>query len=92
MLSNDAPRNHPGAFLESLEQSCFLFDANAVKSAVESGKMFQQFDTIESLKLDMYPREMIPGEEQSTIRNFAAERDLTELMNEVLLESDEIGD
>ena len=49
-------------FLESLSKSEFLHNAADVRSAVAAGGMFQLFDKLESLKLDVYPREMIPGE------------------------------
>jgi len=49
-------------FLESLEASDFLFDAESVRRAVRSRGMFQLLDGQESLKLDIYPRELIPGE------------------------------
>lgn len=40
----------------------FLFDADAIRQAVAERSMFQLFDIAESLKIDIYPREMIPGE------------------------------
>lgn len=49
-------------FLASLEQSDFLFDASAIRSGVEDHGMFQLLDSVETLKLDMYPRELVPGE------------------------------
>ena len=49
-------------FLKSLEASDFLFDAESVRKAVSSRGMFQLLDGQESLKLDIYPRELIPGE------------------------------
>ena len=48
--------------LVALTQSDFIFEPRAVETAVKKKKMFQLFDPVESLKLDMYPREMIPGE------------------------------
>ena len=49
-------------FLESLDKSDFLFNTEAIRTAVDSAGMFQLLDKEESLKLDIYPREMIPGE------------------------------
>ncbi len=55
-----------GANLDSvigaLETSDFLFDEATVRSAVNDAGMFQLLDSKEALKLDVYPREMIPGE------------------------------
>ena len=48
--------------LKRLEGSDFLFDAESVRRAVISRGMFQLLDRRESLKLDIYPRELIPGE------------------------------
>ena len=48
--------------LESLDASDFLFDAESVRRAVSNRGMFSLLDRQESLKLDIYPRELIPGE------------------------------
>lgn len=50
------------AFTESAAQSGFLIDAEAARRAVAEKSMFQLFDMAEALKIDVYPREMIPGE------------------------------
>jgi len=49
-------------FTESAAQSGFLIDAEAARRAVAEKSMFQLFDMAEALKIDMYVREMIPGE------------------------------
>jgi len=49
-------------FLHALSQSDFMFDEGAIRAAVARRRMFQLLDTLESLKLDIYPRELIPGE------------------------------
>lgn len=49
-------------FLASLVVSDFLHQPDEVAQAVADGDMFQLIDREESLKLDVYPREMIPGE------------------------------
>jgi hypothetical protein len=41
-----------------------LFTESVVRQAVQSGELFQLLDKTESLKLDIYPRELIPGELQ----------------------------
>jgi hypothetical protein len=50
------------SFLALLDESDFIFDANSVQSAVDEQGMFQLLDKVETLKLDIYPRELIPGE------------------------------
>lgn len=50
------------ALVRSLGESDFLFDEDSVRKAVAAGDLFQLLDRRESLKLDIYPREMIPGE------------------------------
>lgn len=49
-------------FLEELRQSDFLHNPDAVNRAVRDGQQFQLLDEQELLKLDVYPRELIPGE------------------------------
>lgn len=49
-------------FLQSLAASDFIHTPNEVREAAASGEMFQLMDREESLKLDVYAREMIPGE------------------------------
>jgi len=45
-----------------------MLDAEAIRDAVEARSMFQLFDIAEALKIDIYPREMIPGElDRSTL-------------------------
>ena len=48
--------------VQSLAASDFMFDELTTRDAVDQGGMFQLLDTNESLKLDIYPRELIPGE------------------------------
>jgi hypothetical protein len=50
------------AFLTAAKQAGFLFDAEAVRRGVAEKAMFQLFDMADALKIDIYPREMIPGE------------------------------
>ena len=50
------------SFLEAIESSDFIFDAGSIREAVADHGMFQLLDAVESLKLDIYPRELIPGE------------------------------
>jgi hypothetical protein len=48
--------------IRSLAASDFMYDEPSLRCAVEAGGLFQLLDTKESLKLDVYPRELIPGE------------------------------
>ncbi len=41
-----------------------MFTERVVRQAVQCGTLFQLLDKTESLKLDIYPRELIPGELQ----------------------------
>ena len=51
-----------GVFLASLSSRRFLFDGSLIERAIENRGMFQLLDIDESLKLDIYVRELIPGE------------------------------
>ena len=48
--------------MAELAQSDFVYSSEAIKNAVRNKGLFQLFDSVESLKLDIYPREMIAGE------------------------------
>ena len=48
--------------VRSLAGSDFLYHEQSVRKAISNGGMFQLLDRKESLKLDVYPRELIPGE------------------------------
>lgn len=50
------------AFLDAVEVAGFLVDPDQVRKAVKTGGMFQLLDLAESLKVDLYPRQLIPGE------------------------------
>jgi len=39
-----------------------MFDEESIRRAISQAGMFQLLDTVESLKLDVYPRELVPGE------------------------------
>jgi hypothetical protein len=49
-------------FLQYIAESDFIHDPESVREAVAQQGMFQLLDGVESLKLDIYPRELIPGE------------------------------
>ncbi len=48
-------------FVTQLRQERFLYNEQTVRTAVASGRQFQLLDTGSSLKLDLYPRELVPG-------------------------------
>ncbi len=62
VIDNQAVASQLDSFLESLSASGFMLDAKSIRDAVRQKDMFQLFDIVEALKLDVYPREMIPGE------------------------------
>lgn len=62
VIDPKAASDHIDAMLLSIASSHFLYDENSVREAVKNGRQFQLLDSIEVLKLDVYPRELIPGE------------------------------
>ena len=50
--------------VDAVSKSNFLYTEQVMRHGVLKGEMFQLLDTKESLKLDIYPRELIPGELQ----------------------------
>ena len=74
VVAPDVARMRIDDLIAQLGCSDFLFTERVLRQAVQSGSLFQLLDKTESLKLDIYPRELIPGE----------------LLEEVLSESDEI--
>lgn len=49
-------------FLGALQGAGFLFNEQTIREAVASGRQFQLIDIASTLKLDLYPRELVPGE------------------------------
>jgi len=62
VVENRAVTHQLDSFVALLEESDFLFDVASLRQAVEQHGMFQLFDNVEALKLDIYPRELIAGE------------------------------
>jgi len=62
VIDNTAAAYNIDKVIASLLEFEFLFDEEAVRKAVRDKRMFQLLDTHESLKLDIYPRELIAGE------------------------------
>ena len=50
------------ALVGCFAESDFMFNEESMRLAVATGEVFQLLDELETLKLDVYPREMIPGE------------------------------
>ena len=66
VIDNGAVKERLVSFIESLHDSSFLFDAKAVLTAVDQKQMFRLLVSIDTLKLDIYPRELIPGDGPSS--------------------------
>ena len=62
VIQNKAVKASIADFAQSLVDAKFLFERVSFIRAIADGKLFQLFDLVESLKLDVYPRELIPGE------------------------------
>ncbi len=56
------------ALLAGLRTAGFLVDTETARRSVQEAGMFQAFDLAESLKVDLYPRQMIPGELDRSVR------------------------
>jgi hypothetical protein len=69
VIDNGQVAGAADSFVQCLEESDFMFDPDSVHQAIASRGMFQLLDVIETLKLDIYPRELIPGElDRSVLR------------------------
>jgi len=62
VVENEALARVLDSFIAAAEQAGFLLDAESVRRAVAERSMFQLFDMSEALKIDVYPRELVPGE------------------------------
>jgi hypothetical protein len=62
VVENRRLANRLDSFVTLLGRSDFLFDDSSLRIAVQKQEMFQLFDNVEALKLDIYPRELIAGE------------------------------
>lgn len=62
VIGNESLSGCLESFLQSLDKSDFLHDQQSIRDAVKSKGMFQLLDNEESLKLDVYPRELVEGE------------------------------
>jgi hypothetical protein len=64
VVSPEVAKHRVDDLVDQLALSDFLFTESVVRQAVQTGELFQLLDKSESLKLDIYPRELIPGELQ----------------------------
>lgn len=62
VVENTAIARSLDAFTAAVAQAGFMLDTEVIRRAVAEKSMFQLFDMAEALKIDIYPREMIPGE------------------------------
>lgn len=62
VVHNEAIASRLEEVLYDLSRTDFLFDPKTIRHAVANRGMFQLYDSVESLKLDLYAREMIAGE------------------------------
>lgn len=68
VVDGDALRLSRNAFHVQIQESGFLIDNQVFQGAVNAGSMFQLFDLSHSVKLDVYPRELVKGELNRSIR------------------------
>ena len=55
-------------FVINVEQEKFTFEKTAVRTAISNAKAFQLLDIERILKIDVYPRELIAGELDRTVK------------------------
>jgi hypothetical protein len=54
-------------FLAAVDREGFVHSAQTIRDAVREGRQFQLIDASDGVKLDFYPRELVPGELQRSI-------------------------
>lgn len=62
VVSPEVSRRRIEDLIQLLKHSDFMFNEHVIRQAVRSGELFQLLDKTECLKLDIYPRELIPDE------------------------------
>lgn len=67
VISPNVAKKRTDDYVVALESSDFFFNEPTVRQAISAGELFQLLDKMESLKLDIYPRELIPGELQRSV-------------------------
>ncbi len=68
VISPEDAKANLSDFIKSLRESDFMFAEPSLQKAIATAGMFQLLDGIESLKFDIYPRELVPGELQRSER------------------------
>jgi len=48
--------------VSEIQSAGYFADEQGIRNAIHGGKPFQLLDQVEVLKLDVYPRELVPGE------------------------------
>jgi len=48
--------------VSEIQSAGYFADEQGIRNAIHGGKLFQLLDQVEVLKLDVYPRELVPGE------------------------------
>lgn len=48
--------------VREIQSAGYFADEQGIRNAIHGGKPFQLLDQVEVLKLDVYPRELVPGE------------------------------
>ena len=61
VIDPDQLRANLDVFIDSLQQLNYVADASTIRDAASRGRMFQIVDSEECLKVDFYPRELVPG-------------------------------
>ncbi len=62
LIDRDALAATLPSMTEAYATAGYQFDREEMRRAVQAGRPFQLFHVAECLRLDMYPRELVPGE------------------------------
>lgn len=68
VVDPDQLRAQLECFLQALRPERYLAHPATIRDAAERGKMFQIIDSEECLKVDLYPRELVPGALDRSVR------------------------
>jgi len=67
VIDREQLTNCLSGFLAAVERDGFVHSAPTITEAVRTGRQFQLLDVSDGVKLDFYPRELVPGELQRSI-------------------------
>ena len=62
MIDRVAANANIERLVSEIQSAGYFADEQSIRNAIHSGKPFQLLDQVEVLKLDVYPRELVPGE------------------------------